>query len=79
MTTEELKKKKAQSLKALEKYEKLKQEVKDNCHHPEEETISRERYWEGSYNDRAHTVYWNECMICGVRSEETVKQHSWYG
>lgn len=79
MTTEELIKKKNQALKYFEKYEKLRKDVKDKCHHPESEVIARSEYYSGDYNDRATTEYWNECMICGKCSDKTVKSHSWYG
>lgn len=38
-----------------------------------------EKYYEGSYNDTASTVYTNVCIICGKR--ETLKEvsHGYYG
>jgi nitrite reductase/ring-hydroxylating ferredoxin subunit len=37
------------------------------------------RYFSGSYYDTAYTTYWNECKLCGAKSETTTKDHSWYG
>jgi len=48
-----------------------------SCTH--ERVEEKSRYFSGSYYDHAHTTYWNECMICGAKSEDTVKEHSWYG
>lgn len=79
MEVEILKKKKQQALKALERYKTLREEVYKNCHCPEEELVNQESYYEGSYDSRAHTTYWQECMICGRHHNEETKQHSWYG
>ena len=46
---------------------------------PHEEVTEKSFYFEGSYYDNAYTDYWNECKLCGKRSEVTTKMHSWYG
>lgn len=46
---------------------------------PHDEIVERSRYFEGSYYDRASTDRWNECLLCGKRSEVTTETHSWYG
>jgi hypothetical protein len=50
----------------------------EQCTH-EGHVEEKSRYFSGSYTDTAHTTYWNECTLCGERSEDTVKDHSWYG
>lgn len=49
------------------------------CYHPEDQVKRESYYFEGSYNDCAYTEHWNECKICGAKSERTHKSHSWYG
>lgn len=49
----------------------------DNCKHPK--IIRKESYFGGSYSDKAYTDHWNECEICGAKSEVTTEYHSWYG
>ena len=48
------------------------------CTH-EGHVVEKSRYFSGSYYDHAHTTYWNECTLCGRKSEETIKEHSYYG
>ena len=36
-------------------------------------------YFSGSYYDKAYTDYWNECSVCGAKSETTTKMSSYYG
>lgn len=79
MDTGDLKKKKQQALKALEKYTKLREEVFNNCHCPKEDLVPQERYNEGGYDYTAYTKYWDECTICGRRHNEETKNHGWYG
>lgn len=54
----------------------LKDILKDCLH---EEVERKSSYYSGSYNDQAYTEYWNECVLCGARSEKTTKDHNWYG
>lgn len=49
----------------------------DNCKHPK--IVKKESYFEGSYYDKAYTDHWNECEICGAKSEVRHESHSWYG
>lgn len=39
----------------------------------------KSRYWGGSYYDKAHTTHWNQCTLCGAKSEDTIEEHSYYG
>jgi hypothetical protein len=48
-----------------------------NC--PHEEIESKESYYSGSYYDKASTDRWNECKLCGSRSEKKTEMHSYYG
>lgn len=36
-------------------------------------------YFGGSYYDKAYTEYWNQCKLCGAKSETTTQEHSYYG
>ena len=58
-------------------YYKAKKLRDDNCKHPK--IIKKESYFGGSYYDKAYTDHWNECEICGAKSEVTTEYHSWYG
>jgi len=40
--------------------------------------ITNDRYWEGSYLDRARTDYSHACVDCGY-TWETTTVHDWYG
>jgi hypothetical protein len=63
--------------KLIAKHNKELRELLATC--PHERVEEKSRYFSGSYYDQAHTTYWNECMVCGAKSEDTVKEHSWYG
>ena len=41
------------------------------CEHPS--IIRKSRYVEGSYHECSYTDVWNECEICGAKSEVTTK------
>jgi hypothetical protein len=58
---------------------RLQEELKDNCTHPADKVKQQSFYCEGSYLDRATTDYWNECTVCGTKSERTRKTHGYYG
>lgn len=62
-----------------DKIDALQVELKTNCVHPKDKVVQRDRYYGGSYDDRASTTYWNECTICGETSESWTKTHSYYG
>lgn len=65
-------------VKLIRKHQKELQEIYEQCNH--HGTLEQKhRYFSGSYNDTAHTTYWNECTVCGKKSDEIVKEHSWYG
>lgn len=53
--------------------------IKSICHHPEEYVEERNYYFDGSYLDQAYTEIWNECTLCGTKSEIETENHSWYG
>lgn len=56
--------------------EKLKKII-INCSH--EEVEQKSSYFSGSYYDKACTTYWNQCKLCGTKSEEWDDTHSYYG
>lgn len=60
-----------------DRLQKLEQERREICDHPELEQKSS--YCGGSYYDRASTDYWNVCKRCGAKSEVTTETHSYYG
>lgn len=64
-------------IKVIQKHREQLQSLLDSCQHPT--TIENSRYVQGDYYDKAYTVYWNECTVCGKRSKETIDQHSYYG
>jgi len=49
----------------------------DNCNHPK--IAKKESYFAGSYYDKAYTDHWNECEVCGAKSEVSHESHSWFG
>lgn len=58
----------------------LRDEIKElhkSCTH--EELEAKESYFNGSYDERASTNYWNRCTLCGVTSKTTTVTHSYYG
>lgn len=60
--------------------DKQKQILKDmlkEC--PHEEIEHKSSYFSGSYYDKAYTDHWNECKLCGAKSEVTTESHSYYG
>ena len=47
------------------------------CTHP---TIEKKSYYDrGSYDTMASTEFWNECTVCGAKSETWSKSHGYYG
>lgn len=65
-------------VKLIRKHQKELEELHNRCPHigTVEEKSS---YYSGSYTDHAYTRYWNQCTLCGKRSEDTVKEHGYYG
>lgn len=61
----------------LDKIDKAKSELKTVCLH--EKIEEQHYYFDGSYYDRAYTDRWNQCCICGEKSEVKTEYHSWYG
>ncbi len=47
------------------------------CTH--EEIEQKSSYYPGGYYDTSYTDYWNQCKLCGVRSEKTTENHGSYG
>ena len=62
---------------ALKHYNAAKKLRDDNCEH--EHVFTNSNYYAGSYYDEAYTEHWNECRVCGARSEVTIERHSCYG
>lgn len=61
----------------LNKAEKLLADLLDGC--PHTELANKEHYFPGSYNDKAYTERWNQCVCCGKRFNQTYKEHGYYG
>jgi hypothetical protein len=78
MEPKELQAKKKQALKYLEKYNTLKKEVEDSCHHPEEHLVAKSNYYGGDYLNTSYTEYWTQCTICLKCSEITTESHGSY-
>ena len=64
--------------KLISKHQKELRELLATCTH-EGHVVEKSSYFSGSYYDKAYTDYWNECSLCGERSEVTTKMHSYYG
>lgn len=77
MTHDELKKQVERKRRLVDKHQKDIVKLLENCTHEEIET--REHYFPGGYLDTARTEYWNQCKLCGARSEVTTESHKWYG
>ena len=56
---------------------KLHKKIQECCRHPDEYIVEKSLYISGSYYDTDRTEYWNECQLCGCRSETMVKNHGW--
>lgn len=63
--------------KLIDKHQKHLVKLLDQCPHLELEQL--EQYFPGGYLSTAHTEYWNQCKLCGKRSETTTESHNWYG
>ncbi len=64
--------------KLIKKHQEELKEMLESCTH-KGFVVEKSHYFSGSYYDKAHTTYWNECTLCGRKSEETIKEHSYYG
>lgn len=74
---ERIKKLKERSYKTIDRHNTTIKQLLENC--PHEEIVQKSSYYSGSYYDKAYTVYWNQCSLCGAKSEDAVDQHSYYG
>lgn len=65
-------------VKLIRKHQKELAELHKQC--PHIGTVEQKSsYFSGSYLDTAYTRYWNQCTLCGQRSEDVIKDHSYYG
>ena len=65
-------------VKLIRKHQKELAELHEQC--PHIGTVEeKSRYFSGSYTDTSHTTYWNQCTVCGKRSEDVIKDHGYYG
>ena len=64
-------------IKTIAKHQSILQDLKDQC--PHEELEVKSSYFGGSYYDTAYTDTWNQCKLCGKRSEIATERHGWYG
>lgn len=53
--------------------------ITESCWHPESQQQKKSYYVEGGYDYTAYTKYYDECLICGKRLNETEVNHGWYG
>jgi hypothetical protein len=65
-------------IKLIRKHQKELQELYDQCNH-HGMVEEKSSYYSGSYTNTAYTRYWNQCTLCGKKSEEIIKEHGWYG
>jgi len=63
--------------KLIKKHNEAIKVLLETCTH--DEVDRKSEYYEGSYYDKAYTMYWNECKLCGSKSKKTNETHSWYG
>lgn len=66
-----------QKRKLIDKHKNTVQQLLAECTH--DEVITKSRYFEGSYYDKASTDYWDECKLCGATLNRREETHSWYG
>ena len=64
--------------KTIAKHQNELKQLLAQCTH-EGHIEQKSSYFSGSYNDTAYTRYWNQCMLCGAKSEDTIKDHAYYG
>lgn len=64
--------------KLIKKHQEELEQMLEACTH-EGFVEQKSSYFGGSYYDHAYTRYWAQCTLCGRKSEETVKEHSYYG
>ena len=64
--------------KHLDKLQKEYADLLKSCPHPASSRVGKQRYFAGSYIDKAHTEYWNECSLCRHQSKIIIENHSWY-
>lgn len=46
---------------------------------PHLEVVPKSYYFPGSYNDKAYTERWNQCVCCRKQFDITHTDHSYYG
>ena len=61
----------------IKKYERKLTDMLQKC--PHEKTIEKDRYFDGSYYDKARTEYRTECVLCRKILSERTEIHSYYG
>lgn len=76
MELEEFKAKIAAIEKRAAKLNKDRKALLEQCPHSFEQ---KHWYNSGTYNDRAYTEYWEECVFCRKKQNLSVKEQSWYG
>lgn len=67
----------ARTQELVDREKQLLKDLLEEC--PHEETEHKSSYYPGSYYDKAYTDHWNECKLCGAKSEVTTETHSYYG
>lgn len=72
---------KQESAKIAKRIEALSQKLKQlraRCDH-DGTVVEKSSYFPGGYLNTSYTDYWNECSVCGSRSEVQTKDHGHYG
>jgi len=52
--------------------------LRSQCDH-EGFVVKKSSYFPGGYLNTSYTDYWNECEVCGARSETSTVNHGHYG
>ena len=61
----------------VDKQQAILKKMLENC--PHEEVEVKSSYFSGSYYDKAHTTYGNQCTLCKACGPKTTETHSYYG
>jgi hypothetical protein len=47
-----------------------------NC--PHDRIERKDHYYSGDYLNTSYTEHWNQCAVCGAKSEVTIENHGSY-
>jgi transcription elongation factor Elf1 len=66
-----------QAKKKLRRAERKELEAQNSC--PHTDTKRKDIYFSGSYLDKAKTITYLTCALCGKSMGSSVETHSWFG